>query len=253
MQKKSIQHPQIEKQQEFWNRWNTDVRENGGLDLVTIARAEKTLSLLDSLKLENPEILDVGCGTGWLCEELTAYGSVTGIDLADSVIERAQRRHPNVQFFAGDAMEIDLPKEHFDIIICLETLSHMVDQSAFIDHLVSLLKPSGYLILTTQNKFVFERRHDVMEQGAGQVRNWLTVKDVRNLIQRQCLLHVLTTIEPAGHRGILRLVNSAKLNRLLGFVLSAMLLKGLKESVGFGQTIVVMAQKNHSKLLKKRR
>jgi len=46
-----------------------------------------------------------------------------------------------------------------------------------------------------------------------------------------------------GHRGILRIVNSPKLNALLAATTSRDFLERLKERAGFGYQIVVLAQK----------
>lgn len=235
--------PRLDKQQEFWNRWNAEARESGKLDLASRARANKTLAIFESLALDHPRILEVGCGTGWLSEELARFGTVVGIDLAIGVITRARQRAPHIQFLAGDVMQSDLPCDHFDVIVCLETLSHIADQQAFIDRLASFLTASGYLILTTQNKFVFERRDDVMHQAPGQIRRWLNPREVKKLLLPRFDLVVCTTIEPAGHNGILRIVNSAKLNKLIEYFLPRGSFKSIKERAGLGQTIVVLAQK----------
>ncbi|MAS15425.1 class I SAM-dependent methyltransferase (plasmid) [Nitratireductor rhodophyticola] len=56
---------------------------------------------------KNLDILEVGCGSGWLCPRLLPYGRVTGTDLSDAVVERARRRPPEVAFVPGDFMDLD--------------------------------------------------------------------------------------------------------------------------------------------------
>ena len=51
------------------------------------------------------------------------------------------------------------------------------------------------------------------------------------------------TVEPGGNRGILRLVNSRKLTALLSWIFSKERVIRMKERLGFGQTIVVLARK----------
>jgi hypothetical protein len=51
------------------------------------------------------------------------------------------------------------------------------------------------------------------------------------------------TIQPAGDRGFLRVVNSRKLDRLLSKAISSTSLERLKEKYGLGQTLIVVAQK----------
>ena len=53
-------------------------------------------------------IIDIGCGTGWVCDRLTEFADVTGTDLADDVLSRSQQKYPNVKFIAGDFSSLDL-------------------------------------------------------------------------------------------------------------------------------------------------
>jgi len=232
-----------DEERQFWNDWNTRIREEVPLDLASRRRGETVLSMLGSLMLENPRILEVGCGTGWLAERLTRFGTVFATDLADEVITRAQRRVEAVTFVAGDIMTLTLPLETFNVVVTLETLSHVADQRAFVGRLADLLRVGGYLILTTQNSFVFERRNDVLPRCPGQRRSWVNWKDLKRLLKPRFTILSATTVEPAGHRGVLRLVNSVKLNAQLGRLLSMNTIERLKERVGLGQSLVVLCRR----------
>lgn len=233
----------IEEQRRFWNEWNTRVREGGPLDQASLRRCETVLRLLESLRLDNPKILEVGCGTGWLSERLAHFGTVTAVDLADEVIARARARTEDVTFAAGDIMTLHLPRGAFDVVVTLETLSHVADQRAFADRLADVLKVGGYLILTTQNKFVFERRDDVPPQAPGQLRKWVDRTELKRLLRPRFTILSATTIAPAGDRRILQAVNSHKLNALLNTLLSRKVVEGLKERAGFGQTLVILGRR----------
>jgi hypothetical protein len=52
-----------------------------------------------------------------------------------------------------------------------------------------------------------------------------------------------TSVIPIGHRGVLRLVNSYKLNRTLGLVVPPTRIERLKERAGLGYSIIALAQK----------
>jgi hypothetical protein len=53
----------------------------------------------------------------------------------------------------------------------------------------------------------------------------------------------MTSVIMMGHRGILRLVNSYKLNALITKAISEQALEGLKERAGLGWTWVALARK----------
>lgn len=92
----------IAQQREFWNRWNTETREKG-IEEVSRRQAQTVRRWLEASGRTDLDILEVGCGAGWFCSELSAYGSVTGTDLSDEVIERARQRTPAARFLAGDS------------------------------------------------------------------------------------------------------------------------------------------------------
>jgi len=243
MQQEEQRIPLSSDQRQFWNTWNTEAREKKGLDRESLERGEVAITLLRSLKLERPEILELGCGTGWLSLRLAQFGATTAVDIADDVIERAKAKSPHINFIAGDFLQIPFPRNHFDVVICLETLSHVADQRLFIEGIASVLKPSGFLILTTQNKTVM-KFHDVTPVGIGQIRKWVDKKELqRLLLQHFRVLHLATIVPPNGHRGFLRIVNSAKVNAALGCLTSQASLNAFKIQMGFGKTLVALAQR----------
>lgn len=91
----------LDKQRGFWNEWNSRNREASGPDLVSWRRCFEVITFVKGLELKNPQILEIGCGTGWLAEQLVPFGRVTATDLADEVIARARARNPNVSYVVG--------------------------------------------------------------------------------------------------------------------------------------------------------
>ena len=78
----AMHEPSLSAQRAFWNEWNDDNRRDVRFE-VSLDQAKLILSWLEKLGPRRLEILEVGCGTGWLCEKLAAYGNVTGTDLSD--------------------------------------------------------------------------------------------------------------------------------------------------------------------------
>ncbi len=240
--------PPISDQQRFWNEWNAAHREGAKYDAVAAdpesrRRAEVVLTWLARLRLDRPAILEVGCGSGWLSERLARFGAVTAVDLADEVIARARARLPHISFHAGDFTQLPLPPGTFDVVVCLETLSALPHQLEFMQHLARANRPGGHLLLTVHNRFVYERREDVQPLAPGQVRHWMTRAELKGLLKPYYRLRHLTTAMPAGHGGVLRIVNSYKLNKLLGVALSERRIAAAKERLGFGTTIVALARR----------
>jgi 2-polyprenyl-3-methyl-5-hydroxy-6-metoxy-1,4-benzoquinol methylase len=173
--------PPIEFQESFWNRWNTEAREEQPLDRESLARAAWVVARLRQLQVRDARIIDIGCGTGWLSDRLTSFGSVVATDLAGDVIERARSRYTGVSFAAGDFAALEFPGPPFDAAVCLETLSHVADQQAFVDAIADVLRPGGHVLLTTQNRTVMSRLR-VPPPGPGQIRNWVDGRTLRRLL-----------------------------------------------------------------------
>jgi len=240
------QVPDRTSQRQFWNEWNDKYRGRGHearLDLATAQRRETVLRWVAQLNLAQPRILDVGCATGWLTAQLAKFGEASGTDIADDSIRQAREWYPHIPFDCADFSTAAYRSEAFDLVVCLETLSHVPDQPAFISKIARVLKSGGHLILTTQNRYVFERRSDVAPRGAGQIRRWVDVSELRQLLREDFVVRRLRTLTPAGDIGFLHLVNSHRLNRALGQIVSPSRIERAKERMGFGQTIAVLAQR----------
>lgn len=100
-------------------------------------------------------ILDVGCGAGILSEGMAKKGAkVVGLDLDDDIITVA-KNHALEQNLDIDYVCQSLETyEHdcFDVITSLEMLEHVNNPEKVIEHCHRLLKPGGFLFLSTINR-----------------------------------------------------------------------------------------------------
>jgi 2-polyprenyl-3-methyl-5-hydroxy-6-metoxy-1,4-benzoquinol methylase len=99
-------------------------------------------------------ICDLGCGNGYLAGRLGALGySVLGIDASESGIAVAKTRdNNNIGFLCStfDSELLDnLRSREFDLITSLDVIEHLYRPSDLLNVAHGLLKPGGYLILTT--------------------------------------------------------------------------------------------------------
>ena len=78
-------------------------------------------------KLQQPKLLEVGCGTGQLAEYLRdeGFNHYVGFDFSKKGIDLAQKRIPEFTFFEGNALDSSSFSIAYDVAICLEVLEHI--------------------------------------------------------------------------------------------------------------------------------
>ena len=216
--------PPLALQTEFWNEWNLSFlawakRSSFQLQQREVAHAAAARAA-KGLEDERPlRILDFGCGTGWLGASLTSFGDVTGIDLSPAAIEHGRQEFPGVHLIAGSFTDEALVGP-FDLIISSDVIAHVSDQQEYILRAADLLRPGGIFLLMTQNGFVWYRSSQLRPQGHGQIRNWPSLKALRGMLKGGGFqILCIGSIQPAGDRGVLRVLNSRSLRgafKLLG-------------------------------------
>ncbi|MGP3979565.1 class I SAM-dependent methyltransferase [Streptomyces sp. KR80] len=96
------------------------------------------------------EILDLGCGSGVpVARDLTAAGHrLTGVDLSEVQILRAQQRVPQAEFIRADATAVDFADGSFDAVVALYVLIHVPcdEQLPLLERITSWLRPGGLFL-----------------------------------------------------------------------------------------------------------
>jgi SAM-dependent methyltransferase len=235
--------PSLGEQRRFWDqRWDQQRLPR----YYQKRRGETILAILRSLRLANPEILDFGCGTGWFADQLSHHGRATGIDLSETAIAHARAAYPNVRFIAGNVYENTFPDASFDAVVSQEVVAHVENPMAYLDIIARVLKPHGYLIITTANRLVMERWDHGAPDPDAHIKLYPNRREFKRMLSGRFQVLRTTSIMPIGDRGFFRLVNSHKLNAALGWVIAPRSLERVKEWAGFGYTLVALAQKRSS-------
>ena len=110
-------------------------------------------------QLQGKNVLDVGCGGGILSDSMARKGAdVLGIDLAGKALRVAQMHAleaetPNVKYreVSVEGLAAECP-EQFDVVTCMEMLEHVPDPESIVHACAELLKPGGWLFLSTINR-----------------------------------------------------------------------------------------------------
>jgi SAM-dependent methyltransferase len=92
-------------------------------------------------------ILDAGCGSGRMLQELERYGQVSGIELDPQAAELARSRgHGEVRVGSLEGLPWD--SHSFELITCLDVLEHTPDDRRTLTELRRVCAPGGWLLLT---------------------------------------------------------------------------------------------------------
>jgi 2-polyprenyl-3-methyl-5-hydroxy-6-metoxy-1,4-benzoquinol methylase len=104
----------------------------------------QVIRLLKSVS--NPNILEIGCGTGQFAEYLKdeGYNQYRGFDFSAEAIKIATARVPSFNFFVSDALSPNPYQEKHDTVICMEVLEHITNDLS----VIRLLKEGTKVILT---------------------------------------------------------------------------------------------------------
>jgi SAM-dependent methyltransferase len=94
--------------------------------------------------------LEAGCGAGRFTElMLEAGATVFAIDLSDAVEANYQNcsRFDRYYVAQADMMNLPIPPEQFDVVVCIGVIQHTPDPEATMKALCSQVKPGGLLLI----------------------------------------------------------------------------------------------------------
>jgi ubiquinone/menaquinone biosynthesis C-methylase UbiE len=105
-------------------------------------------------------ILDIGCGTGNIVNELYNLGMVNsiGLDISESMITQARKKYPERTFIRGDVSNrVLFPPNMFSHILCdYFTYYYFSNKHLFFKNCYYWLRPNGYLIVHLVDKYRFD-------------------------------------------------------------------------------------------------
>ncbi len=94
----------------------------------------------------NLHILDLGCGTGVLTNQLLAYSDyVIGVDSSVDMIEKAKSQYDNINFYVCDALNLPF-KNEFDVVFSNAVFHWISDHNSLAQSIYNALKSNGVLI-----------------------------------------------------------------------------------------------------------
>jgi len=126
------------------------------LKFIGVTEETERIAHTAYLKFFRPgqHVLDLGCGAGYFVKMLLEQGvEAQGIDMDPAAIQEAKAQ--DLPVFQAEGLDYlqNLPDESLDAIFCAHLVEHLEVEAVYqlIKEANRVLKPSGFLLLTTPN------------------------------------------------------------------------------------------------------
>jgi len=127
-------------------------------------------------------VLDIGCGTGAQLQTLKPYGTLWGLDKSAKALEYAKTKAPFAHLMQGSFPECTFDQQ-FDIIMLLDVLEHIEDDTLALQKLASIMKPGAIAVITVPAyQFLWTTHDDINEHKRRYTLSELSKKNSPQLI-----------------------------------------------------------------------
>lgn len=130
--------------------------------LKVLEHALRSQGVLEEAARQNrrPFLLDVGCGTGMLLEDLGQYGTSFGLDFSPVALEYCRQRHLE-NLGRADVQKLPVRTASVDVITALDLIEHVKDDEAVLREIYRVLRPGGIAVMSVPAHKSLWSNHDV--------------------------------------------------------------------------------------------
>jgi 2-polyprenyl-3-methyl-5-hydroxy-6-metoxy-1,4-benzoquinol methylase len=162
--------------------WHTDASPNPRHLKKLERRWQGQWPLIRQVLRPGARVLEIGCGLGLVAGRLQGFGArVLGVEPDPEQVAYARNRW-DLAVLQSRFEEVDLPGEHFDLIVSSHVIEHFPDPLAFLKKARTMTHPGTWLFLETPNilapkvgpRRVFSLPHNFY--FAPQTLKWLLLK-----------------------------------------------------------------------------
>jgi SAM-dependent methyltransferase len=117
---------------------------------------DANLQFLEDTELLRPglKVLEIGCGRGTLLHTLRTRGlDIVGVETSGTRIEDSRNVYGPLPIEQISGSTLPFPDAHFDIALSFDVFEHIPDSDAHLVEVRRVLKPGGWYLLQTPNKW----------------------------------------------------------------------------------------------------
>ncbi len=150
-------------------------------------------------------VLDIGCGTGELLQQLQQLNSrleLHGLDLSKEMLARAKEKLPSsIKLREGDVINIPFDDNTFDVVVSTEAFHHYPNQHKAMQEITRVAKHGGRIIIVDVN-FFFRPIHWLFEKiepgcvtinNKSQMRQLFVENGITNITQQRTFVFAVVT------------------------------------------------------------
>jgi methionine biosynthesis protein MetW len=126
-------------------------------EVVESERSEICFDLINNLVFKEiglgtkSKILDMGCGDGSFIAKFRDRCRVFGIDISSKAVKLAEKAGVNAYRSDISSERLPFEDECFDLVYMGDVIEHLINPDFAITETARVMKPSGFLILSTPN------------------------------------------------------------------------------------------------------
>jgi len=116
-----------------------------------VSRHIKNLAKILGIK-KDQRVLDIGCGSGEWLSAVEQIGAIPyGTDISEKAINNCKTRIPSGEFSVGVAENLQYDTDKFDLVTCLGSLEHFLDQEKALKEIVRVSKKDAFVLILVPN------------------------------------------------------------------------------------------------------
>ena len=103
--------------------------------------------------LKGKTVLCVGCGAGEECQHIKSLGAkkVVGMDISATLIEKAKKDYPEIEFYVMDMENINFSESLFDFVYSSLVMHYVKDWTKVLSEIKRIMKENGIFLFSTND------------------------------------------------------------------------------------------------------